>query len=242
MDHFRFDSFLSETLERPAYMLAASPTIGQLDTFWCEYTEISTKKDFFASAKVPVESLECVNIIEEVGFRLVDTNMIFDREVAPLAASCSAEIRTVLPKDESQVREIAQSNLVSSRFHLDSAISNKKAALLRANWVGNYFQGQRGDDMLVAEKDGQLQGFLLLLHQRGTLVIDLIAVGDSARRYGVASALISHALDQAGGFNKMIAGTQAANTGAIRFYEALGFRFASAKYVFHAHGGIGANR
>lgn len=242
MDHFRPDPFLSEALERSAYMLAAPPSIGQVDSFCAEYAEVSAEAGFFASAKVSVDAPEEAHILEEVGFRLIDTNMVFDRDAVPFATAYAAEIRTAQAQDEEQVRRIAATSLVSSRFHLDPVVPDEKAARIKADWAGNYFHGRRGDDMLVAELDGRLLGFLLLLHLRECLVIDLIAVDGAVRRGGVASALISHALRHSGGYEKMIVGTQAANVVAARFYEALGFRFAGAKYVFHAHGGSGADR
>ena len=92
--------------------------------------------------------------------------------------------------------------------------------------------------MVVAEVNGEIAGFCLLLHRDdGTRVIDLIAVNPDYRRAGLGAALCNGCEQELGSCKELIVGTQACNTPSVRMYESLGFRLISAGYVFHLHGG-----
>src|SRR5262249_55999007 len=69
------------------------------------------------------------------------------------------------------------------------AVANK----VKAGWASNFFAGQRGDGMVVAERDGVVAGFLQLLWAGRVLVIDLIAVSPQAARQGHGRAMIAFA-------------------------------------------------
>jgi ribosomal protein S18 acetylase RimI-like enzyme len=82
---------------------------------------------------------------------------------------------------------------------------------------------------------GIASAFLLAIGPaRGIAVIDLIAVDASARRQGFGAACV-HFLASMEGVTRLRVGTQAANIGSLRFYEALGFRMVASHYVLHLH-------
>jgi ribosomal protein S18 acetylase RimI-like enzyme len=88
--------------------------------------------------------------------------------------------------------------------------------------------------MLVSTTDaGAVVGFLAVLARAEARVVDLVAVRAGARRAGAGRALVAALL--AGSDRPVEAGTQAANTGAVRFYERLGFVTVGARYVLHLH-------
>jgi ribosomal protein S18 acetylase RimI-like enzyme len=131
---------------------------------------------------------------------------------------------------------LARRSFIYSRFHLDKAIPRETADTLKAEWVGNYFTGKRGDQMVVALVDGTIVGFLQLLYGRDkTVTIDLISVDASQRRKGIASDMIAYAEAECGDFKQIRVGTQIANVPSIRLYEKIGFRVTGAQYVFHYH-------
>jgi ribosomal protein S18 acetylase RimI-like enzyme len=131
--------------------------------------------------------------------------------------------------------EVARKNFVYSRFHLDRAVPNVLADKIKAEWVGNYFLGKRGDEMVVALVDERVVGFLQLLRRNENLIIDLIAVDASQRRKGIARDMIAYAESQYDDCSHIVVGTQVANIPSIRLYEKIGFRLRSSKYVFHYH-------
>lgn len=185
----------------------------------------------FLYAKVPVDDVAAAKVLQQKGFYLVDTNLRFEQQT-PLTGIIGPACRTATEQDRTQVKKIAANALIQTRFHLDPAISNETAAAIKAAWVENYFNGQRGDDLIVAVQDDQVLGFVLLIKQDNGAVIDLIAVDPTAQRRQVGAALVQ-AANQAYGL--LTAGTQAANQKSIQFYQKYGFTLAQSTYVFHCH-------
>jgi ribosomal protein S18 acetylase RimI-like enzyme len=120
---------------------------------------------------------------------------------------------------------------------MPTLIANK----IKASWASNFFDGARGDAMVIAEAEGHIVGFLQLLRARaGALTIDLIAVAGEHARRGMASAMIDFAWRNGIGDGErpslLRVGTQAANIGSCRLYESLGFRMCASAVVLHHHG------
>jgi dTDP-4-amino-4,6-dideoxy-D-galactose acyltransferase len=122
-----------------------------------------------------------------------------------------------------------------SRFHLDPRFSPADAAALKASWAANFFTGQRGTRLYVADSHHDIAGFLLAIDRDDRAVIDLIAVSPEHQRQGIAAALIAALAAGSSVTTKLVAGTQVANVPSVRMYESLGFRLADSAYVFHYH-------
>lgn len=202
--------------------------------------ELTTKiagKPVFVYTKVPVECLCYVNFLEELGFRLVEANVVFEKQIAgapDLASNCV--LRFSEPGDEEQVTALAGRSFKYSRFHLDPLIPGEVANRVKTGWAANFFAGRRGQRMVIAEINDRIIGFAQLLFGKGgCLTIDLIAVDEGARRKGVGRDMISFAESGCEGFEKIRAGTQVANIASIRLYEKCGFMVVGANYVFHYH-------
>lgn len=191
----------------------------------------------FVTAKIPVGDIVSSIQLQELGFRVVDTALSFacDR-IEPGESRVLA--RLARPEDRAAVEEIARSSFRYTRFHLDPGIPDATADAIKAAWAGNFFSGQRGDAMIVAELDGAVVGFLLALVKDGCLTIDLIAVEESAARRGAGSAMIRFAAHPQHGTapSRFRVATQAANVPSCRMYEQVGFRFHGASFVLHHHG------
>jgi ribosomal protein S18 acetylase RimI-like enzyme len=73
--------------------------------------------------------------------------------------------------------------------------------------------------------------------RRGTTrVIDLVAVDPARRERGLGRELVARFLrDSEGTCERVQVGTQAANLGAIRFYERLDFVVDATGYDLHMH-------
>jgi ribosomal protein S18 acetylase RimI-like enzyme len=187
----------------------------------------------FAHAKVAAADVAGLRRLERLGYRVVDLNLTF--ELKAQTGSFRAGIREARPEDEQSVVAIARSSFKYSRFHLDPSFSREQADLIKAEWSKNFFRGERGDRLLVAEQDGELCGFCLLLIDPGVqATIDLIAVTGGSGNLGYASAMIEAACSL--GVQRIVVGTQAANVPSVRCYEKNGFRLCDAKYVLHYQG------
>lgn len=227
------DAWLSGQLERPAYRLKVAAG--------CSLDEVSRalgriNSPAFVDAKVPGADAGLASMLVRQGFVLVDTAVTFAlAEDARPDGSVSTAVRAARPDDRDAVAAVARGAFRYSRFHVDPDVDNAVADALKAEWAASYFRGERGDEMIVAEVDGSVIGFLqLLVGER--LTIDLIGVAPGARRRGLAREMISFALEKvrpAGAVT--VVGTQVANVPSVRLYEGLGFRFIGAHHVLHLH-------
>jgi len=190
----------------------------------------------FAYAKLDTTDVAISTALTDIGFRLVDTLLSFSG--MPEGRSVSG-MRFADPGDRDAVETIAGQCFRFSRFHLDPQVPDTLANAIKAAWAANYFAGQRGEGMVIAEVEGQVAGFLQLLWAGDVLVIDLIGVVPQLQGRGIGSGMIQHAACHGTGDGripaKMLVGTQSANAPSVRLYESLGFRMASAQHVLHHH-------
>ncbi len=189
----------------------------------------------FLYSKVSCDDLNGIGFLNDSGFYLVDTNVVFEKKISLSHGEVSLQMsRFAGSDDEDAVARIAESAFTLSRFHRDENISDTTANRIKGEWARNYFRGRRGDFMVVAENGKEMTGFLQLIkgndHQ---LVIDLIAVDKAHRERGMARDMIDFAGSHCGDFRTIRVGTQLVNAKSIRFYENIGFRYVSSQYVFH---------
>ena len=184
---------------------------------------------------MPTADVARVGSLERVGFRTVDVTVTFRRDPGLAVPGRVARVRDARPDDRRAVIALAAREYTVSRFHLDPEIADDVARSIKREWVDNYFKGARGDRMLVAEHDGEVTGFQLVLDTPEAAVIDLIAVAAAARGRGIGSSLVC-SLAESSPDRPVQAGTQVANLPALRLYERLGFAVARTDYVLHRHG------
>jgi len=217
------DDWLSHELGRPvAHLIGTEP--GQMPS-----------GPSFVDARVPTSEVAAVTRLEDAGFRVVDAAVTLERPRCDDGGSL-ASARFAEPGDAGAVRAIASTALTQSRFHLDPEIPDEAACALKASWAGNFFTGDRGDWMVVAQVDGVASGFLQLLDRPDALVIDLVAVSRDHQGKGLGAAMIRFASAHCGSAPLLRVGTQAANVRSLGFYGSLGFRIVRTEYVLHRHG------
>lgn len=235
--YLHYDQWLSDVLQHEVYRFDVSDEfVKSPESARQAFSSTVTSKNVFIYTKVKVHEHGVIKILENLGFNLVDTNIIFEKPIdSPSKNAWAPEIRFAIPEDRQGVRSLAAYSFSYSRFHLDPLIPDEKANQIKASWAENFFSGGRGDSMVVASVDGKIAGFLQLLHSGKALVIDLIAVDRKFRRKGIGSGMISFAQNAIKGFKRVRVGTQLANLPSIRMYERLKFILVNAFYVFHYH-------
>ena len=227
------DFWLGNLLGYPAYHLA--PNLDKLSR------QQLPSGLALVDAKAGTAQLPKVHHLEQLGFRLVDTNLqLVANKVDALPREAAAVCRPAVPEDEAEVTAIAAQSFTVSRFHLDPEIPNLVANQIKAAWAKNFFTGQRGDWMVVAIVHDQVAGFLQLLQRPAdSLIIDLLAVAPNYQGQGLGRSMITYAarhfLKPSG---KMQVGTQVTNIPALNLYRTLGFRIKQASYVLHLHIGV----
>jgi ribosomal protein S18 acetylase RimI-like enzyme len=188
-------------------------------------------------ARVPVEGVALAGVLEQAGFNLVDTGLTLERPRFDGEGGRERfEVRPAVPQDRLPVTDLARVSFRCSRFHRDPAIGEGVADEIKAQWVGNFFRGCRGDAMAVAADGARVVGFLLgLAADDSAMVIDLVAVDAAYRGRGIAGDLTRFAQTQFPAATRLRVGTQLANGPASRAYQGLGFTIVRAAYVFHLH-------
>lgn len=230
------DAFLEHCLERPVLRLreiaAASRAI----------TAAQANRDWMIEARVPVEQIGALASLTDLGFRIVDTNIQLDCRSESLTAAAQVvgggwRVRTAKTSDRDVVETIAARQLTTSRFHLDPRIGGQLAARVKREWVGNFFEGRRGERLLLVETDAGVRGFLLVLEQEALGVIDLVALEPDARGSGATAALVESWRAGSPQLERFLVGTQISNVRSLRAYAKLGFRVCAAVHVLHKHAG-----
>lgn len=230
------DAWLGARLGCAAYRVQAASPDECTDT-GAQLEKLLRQRGFFY-ARVPAAEVAICNYLVERGFRIVDTCLTFELKEYLTPLDANAAVRFAVPADRDGVMSVARDSFRYSRFHLDPYVPKSTADEIKACWAGNYFTGQRGNFMVVADVDARIAAFLQLLSpDEGPLTIDLIAVEERVRGKGLARAMIRFAAERCPNPIPMRVGTQAANVGSVRLYESLGFRMISSAYVLHAVGG-----
>ena len=232
------DEWLSEQLGKTTYRVNITETLSEKDRIELEeWIDDQSDSDFFIYSKISTDDIESVKYITKASFNLIDTNVRFIKKNPTSEKEKNNDnvvIRFSIPDDVDPVVSIAHNNFIYSRFHVDPLITNETANMVKGKWVENFYLGRRGDSMLVGQFENEIAGFLLLLINDDTLVIDLIGVDAKWQGQGVASAMIQFAQNNIAHKEYMV-GTQIGNVPSIRLYEKLGFHFSGSEYVFHFH-------
>jgi len=191
----------------------------------------------FAYAKLFRTDSTAAERLSALGFYCVEATLIFEKKIptSPPNRQGTCAIRFATADDEPEVRRIARTSFVYSRFHRDHRFSKDKADAVKEAWAANFFRGRRGTHLVVAESEVGLAGFLLLCAEDTTLTIDLFAVDPEYRCQGIARTMLGFAEHVFPGISHIKVGTQAANIPSIRLYQRCGFLCTDSGYVFHYH-------
>lgn len=221
---FRADDWLTGLLGKPAHHLIdvgdPLPPLPQ--------------GDVFVDAKIGIDDLRAFRSLLDAGFDLVSVDVKMRRPPlpSPTAADPAVSVRPAIASDREAVCRVAEGAFTTDRFHADPEIPDKTADRLKAAWVGNFFSGQRGTHLHVAESEGGIVGFLLTVRSDAMQVVDLIGVSEGARGAGVGRAMMARLSPEL----PVETGTQLANVKAVNFYEKMGFAVCGATCALHYHG------
>ena len=236
---FKKDLWLSDALNRNVFILFNFLDVkkNSLIVAFNELCDQHSCEDLFIFVKLRTDCVKQINKIEDLGFRLIDTNILFKRNAnLNYKKQIKNDIYIKFAEDyhKNIVGKIAYKNFIFSRFHLDPYIEKSQADNLKKLWVENFFLGKRGDYMVIAMHNGNPIAFLQIIKKGKNLIIDLIAVSSNYRGKNIGSSLINFACKNIE-CEKIIVGTQISNLPSIKFYLNLGFTPTSSNYVFHYH-------
>ncbi|MFL3005283.1 MAG: GNAT family N-acetyltransferase [Candidatus Neomarinimicrobiota bacterium] len=236
---FKKDDWLSEALNKNVFILFNFLDVNE-NSLLIAFNELCDQyslEDLFIFVKVKTDFIRQINKIEDLGFKLIDTNILFKRNTDinyKKNLKNNIQIKFAEDSHKSRIGKIAFNNFKFSRFHLDPYIKKYQADNLKKNWVENFFLGKRGDYMVIALSNDRPIAFLQLIKKEKILIIDLIAVSSNYRGGNIGSSMINFACKNIE-CEKIIVGTQITNLPSIKLYQNLGFKPFSSDYVFHYH-------
>lgn len=229
------DPFSSEQLGVSVYRLVQAERAREaLDLL------SDASRPLMVEAKVPAGSVAVLRTLTALGFRLIDTGIRLDLPTPELKTDAlpprvALRVRDAARDDRDAVERVSADNLTTSRFHLDPQIGPERASRLKRAWAGNFFEGRRGQRLLVVETDGSVGGFLLALEKDTEGIIDLVALDPALRGTGALEGLLRGWVERAPALARLSVGTQVSNVSSLRAYGRLGFRVCAAAYVLHYH-------
>lgn len=194
--------------------------------------------------KVPTETPGRVEGLLRCCFRLITTEVQLAHRSGgtvrsfPFGDSESRiSVRSAQPADERLVCDIAATAFTKDRFHRDPKVGADAAKRIKRAWVENFFKGQRGDRMLLAEgSDGSVAGFVKLRDLPDATVIALIAVAPSAQGKGMMRALTEAVLDDSLERSREVrVGTRLTHTRSLELYTQLGFSIIASSHGLLLH-------
>lgn len=196
----------------------------------------------FIFTKIPVTSPDVLRKLLILGFQVVDINVTLERKPESLAKNGGSDciVRIANPEECEAVTEIAGTCFTRSRFHQDPKIPKSLANTIKRKWVENYFTGERGECILVAEVSGKPAGFLAIINMRtgnqAVRIIDLIGVHPEFQGRGIGTQTVNFFIsDSVGKYDLLRVGTQIINLPSLHLYEKAGFCISDSTYVLHAH-------
>ena len=196
----------------------------------------------FYHAKLEVNDVFNISKFLNTGFQIIthDITLSLRRQNFHLALEAtyetSIELIGINTSPGQDLINIALSSFEFDRFHQDRKIPNHVSDQIKKNWLLNYFNGKRGNQLYVINNNGTIRGFLLLILKEKMAIIDLIAVAGQARGQGLGRSLITHVINTLPSqYTKILVGTQVKNYHAMKLYRSLGFEIVSSTINLHLH-------
>ena len=201
-------------------------------------TVVLGEHDFsFLQSKVPLEHVNSISQIKNLGFRLVDINLTFSLENPNSLTETLVDyqVRKARPDDICHLKHLQELGVkcLYSRFNLDTSFSANLADKIKEEWIKSLILGSRGAGVCLCFDKERVVGFIGVVLSSSGMVIDLIFINPDYNGKGIAQRLIEVAVKEFNIQSNIIVGTQATNTRAIGFYQKLGFHLISEKGVFH---------
>jgi len=176
----------------------------------------------FLIARCPTGNSETVHLMEQNGFKLMDTLVYYDRDLT----------NTPLPP----VPNKAFQNFVG-HYHTDPRLDKRKADEVYSSWAMRCCASRKvAEVVIIAKYDGKIVGFYALKLTPDRVVEGVLAgVDPSAQGLKVGRALITGGLEWglAAGAPGMSIATQLINTKMQRVLLNLRFEPVASFYTFH---------
>lgn len=196
----------------------------------------------FLIARCLTSNTQAAQAMERYGFLLMDTLSYYERDLVELPIPTNTGrivVRPLRPGEDDEVKRIAGESFRQyvGHYHADSRLDRTKCDEAYISWAERSCGSSPiADEVLVAELDGSIEGFLTLRlprPQEGEGV--LFAVAPAVQGQGIGQALMIHAMQWFRSMNaiRMVISTQITNIAAQKSWTRIGFEMSHAYYTFH---------
>ncbi len=192
-------------------------------------------------ARVPSQAIRLVQQLEDIGFRLMDTLVYYRRDVMSAAAEPRSVglVRPMRKGEEESVRQIATQAFRGyfGHYHADPRLDPAACDAVYISWAErSCLDRSVADEVLVAEQEGQLVGFLTLQRnapEQAEIVLN--GVLPAAQGRGVYRELVIQAIEQSRAWHaqELLVSTQVTNLAVQKVWVRLGFEPSGFYYTFH---------
>jgi ribosomal protein S18 acetylase RimI-like enzyme len=169
---------------------------------------------------------QVIEAARRFGFRLLESRVEYAKTMSGPPAPPDQRVRPVHGSDVEALSRIARTAHRDSRFYADPNLPDARCDDLFAAWIVNSCCHGFADWVLVADIDGQPQGYVTgQLDDGGAGRIGLIAVSETFRGRGLGRALLDGAAERFSrdGAATILVATQARNRPAVGLYSRHGF-------------------
>lgn len=193
-------------------------------------------------ARCSVAQLELLQNLLRAGFELMDTLVYYVHDLARIPQRITREdvhVRSIVPGEENQVKALAADIFrgYQGHYQADKKLNPFQCEQIYQSWAYRACMFRDvADEVLVADVDGCLQGFITLKMNSSTEAEGgLFGVSTPVRGSGIAPALMCRALDwcRAKDLEKMVISTQIHNIASQKVWVRVGFEPSHAFYTLH---------
>lgn len=195
------------------------------------------------SCRISTDDYSAIHSLEEEGFRIMETLVTYlfnKRKHKVLQLKDMSKIRSFKNGDLESLIEMVRGAFPLSRFYLDPKIPNEYVDKFYIKWVKECCKGSLADKVLVAERKGEIIGFLSYRINKELEKLTGYKIGCqglstvSKRGVGVYPALVKKSIqDFVQLYDFAEFDTQINNYEVIKIWQRFGFDFVRSKYSFH---------
>lgn len=191
------------------------------------------------TVRVPTDDLVRVQTLEADGYRLMDTLVYYDCNLADLDPVDDPMIRLATPADADGVAEVARLSFAGyiGHYHTDPRLSDTNADAAYVEWAHNSIKdcGSNSPAYVALDAD-RITGFLTVRHNcyiEAEVVLN--GIHPEMQSKGIYARLLAHALGSMkyAGFERALISTQVNNIPVQKVWSRLGLRMARSYYTFH---------
>lgn len=175
-------------------------------------------------------------ILKNFNITLVDTKVIFEKELKKEHDVLDVEILSSISEDDLQdLYFLALESGHASRYKTDKELNSKFEAFYRT-WLDNSLNKILADDIFIYKINNKIVGFITLKYNDEICSIGLIAVNPNFRGNKIGEKLMQKCFFEGlqKNCNSITVATQLENSGACRFYKKLEMKIKESNKIYHS--------